>query len=84
MLLTDVGLVPLSPITASPRRPILFSADAGPEAPRFLQLLAALVRREAGVTPAMIMALTIRADRYEPLQIDPELAEVHRVSRFVE
>ena len=52
----------------------LFTADAGPEAPRFLELLAALVQHEAGVTPAMIVAVTIRADRYEPLQIAPELA----------
>ncbi len=57
----------------------LFNADAGPQAPRFLQLLAALVAHEAGVTPAMIVAVTIRADRYEPLQIAPELAGVHSV-----
>ena len=55
----------------------LFNADAGPEAARFLELLAALVEHEAGVTPAMIVAVTIRADRYEPLQIAPELAGVH-------
>ena len=55
----------------------LFNADAGPEAPRFLELLAALVQHEAGVTPAMIVAVTIRADRYEPLQTAPELAGVH-------
>jgi hypothetical protein len=54
----------------------LFNADAGPEAPRFLELLASLVRHEAGVTPAMIVAVTIRADRYEPLQMAPELAGV--------
>ena len=57
----------------------LFNTDAGPEAPRFLELLAALVQRVAGVTPATIVALTIRADRYEPLQIAPELAGVHSV-----
>ena len=51
----------------------LFNADAGPEAPRFLELLAALVEHEAGVTPAMIVAVTIRADRYEPLQIAPRV-----------
>ena len=34
---------------------------------------------EAGVTPGLIVALTIRADRYEPLQIAPELAGVHGV-----
>ena len=54
----------------------LFNADAGPEAPRFLELLAALVEHEAGVTPGLIVAVTIRADRYEPLQIAPELAGV--------
>ena len=57
----------------------LFNADAGPEAPRFLELLASLVEHEAGVTPAMIVAVTIRADRYEPLQTAPELAGVHGV-----
>jgi WD40 repeat protein len=54
----------------------LFNADAGPEAPRFLKLLASLVAHEAGVAPAMIVAVTIRADRYEPLQIASELAGV--------
>ena len=29
------------------------------------------------MTPAMIVAVTIRADRYEPLQIAPQLAGVH-------
>ena len=54
----------------------LFNADAGPEAARFLKLLALLVEHEAGVTPPLIVAVTIRADRYEPLQVAPELAEV--------
>ena len=31
------------------------------------------------MTPAMIVAVTIRADRYEPLQIAPQLAGVRRV-----
>ncbi len=57
----------------------LFNVDAGPEAPRFLELLAALVQHEAGVTPAVIVALTIRADRYEPLQVAPELAGLDTV-----
>ena len=57
----------------------LFNADAGPEAPHFLELLASLVQHEAGVTPAMIVAVTIRADRYEPLQTASELAGVRRV-----
>src|SRR6478672_5210817 len=55
----------------------LFTADAGPEAPRFLKLLTSLVEHEAGVTPPMIVAVTIRADRYEPLQSAPELDPVH-------
>src|SRR6185436_11349577 len=57
----------------------LFNADAGPEARRFLELLAALARHGAGVTPALIVAVTIRADRYEPLQVAPELAGVDSV-----
>ncbi|HUO39805.1 MAG TPA: TIR domain-containing protein, partial [Mycobacterium sp.] len=55
----------------------LFNTDAGPEAPHFLELLAALVQHEARVAPAMIVAVTIRADRYEPLQTAPELDPVH-------
>jgi WD40 repeat protein len=57
----------------------LFNADAGPQAPRFLQILAGLLRHEAGITPALMMAITIRADRYEPLQTAPELAEIQSV-----
>ena len=57
----------------------LFNPDAGPEAARFLEILAVLVEHQAGVTPAMIVAVTIRADRYEPLQIASELADVHSV-----
>jgi WD40 repeat protein len=54
----------------------LFNADAGPEASRFLELLASLVEHEAGVTPTIIVALTIRADRYEPLQTASQLDPV--------
>jgi WD40 repeat protein len=57
----------------------LFSADAGPQAPHFLQILADLLRREAAVTPGLIVAITIRADRYEPLQTAPELAGIQSV-----
>jgi WD40 repeat protein len=57
----------------------LFNPDAGAEAPRFLALLASLMAHEAGATPGLIVALTIRADRYEPLQIAPQLAGVQRV-----
>ena len=57
----------------------LFSADAGPQAPGFLQILAGLLQREAGITPELIVAVTIRADRYEPLQTAPQLAGVQSV-----
>ena len=57
----------------------LFNADAGPEAARFLEVLASLFEQDAGTTPGMVLAVTIRADRYEPLQIAPELAGVHGV-----
>ncbi|WAM19967.1 nSTAND1 domain-containing NTPase [Rhodococcus sp. JS3073] len=57
----------------------LFSADAGPQAPRFLQILAALLRQDAEAAPGLIVAVTIRADRYEPLQTAPELAAVQSV-----
>ena len=57
----------------------LFNADAGPQAPRFLHVLAGLLRREAGVTPGLIVAVTIRADRYEQLQTAPQLAGIQSV-----
>jgi hypothetical protein len=57
----------------------LFNTDAGTEAPGFLELLAALVAHEDRVTAPLIVALTIRADRYEPLQIAPQLTGTHSV-----
>ena len=36
----------------------LFSADAGPEAPQFLQILAGLLSLQSGITPAVIAAVT--------------------------
>ena len=57
----------------------LFNADAGSEAPQFLDILAGLLRHEAGVAPGMVAAATIRADRYEPLQLAPQLVGVHSV-----
>ena len=55
----------------------LFNADAGTRGPT-LPGAAGLPGRSMrpGSTPAMIVAVTIRADRYEPLQIAPELAGV--------
>jgi WD40 repeat protein len=57
----------------------LFSVDAGPEAPRFLDLLAGLLHQAQGTAPALIVAGTIRADRYEPWQTAPELAGLKSV-----
>ena len=58
----------------------LFNADAGPEARKFLSLIAE-IQRDAQIpagasSPAvsLIVAFTIRSDRYEPLQTAPELA----------
>jgi WD40 repeat protein len=51
----------------------LFGADAGPEAPQFLALIAQLLQNE-GATPGLVMAGTIRADLYEAFQSAPELA----------
>jgi hypothetical protein len=58
----------------------LFSADAGPEARRFLSLIAEILRDaqnpSGASSPAisLIVAFTIRSDRYEALQTAPELA----------
>ena len=57
----------------------LFSADAGPQSPQFLQIMAGLLRQEAGITPGLIVAVTIRADRYEPLQTAQQLAGIQNV-----
>ncbi|GAA3683057.1 hypothetical protein GCM10023081_21260 [Arthrobacter ginkgonis] len=55
----------------------LFNADAGTEGPLFLDLLGRLCHR--GTEQTMIVACTIRADRYEALQTAPELAELQGV-----
>jgi hypothetical protein len=58
----------------------LFNADAGPEARKFLSLISEILRAgliQAGApspTVSLIVAFTIRSDRYEPLQTAPELA----------
>lgn len=57
----------------------LFSADAGPQCPRFLEVLAALLRRNTASAPGLLVVATIRADRYEPLQTAPQLAEVQAI-----
>jgi hypothetical protein len=58
----------------------LFNADAGPEARKFLSLIAKILRdaqSQPDASPpavSLIVAFTIRSDRYEPLQTAPELA----------
>jgi hypothetical protein len=52
----------------------LFSADAGPEADQFLVLVADLMRRlNTGAEIGLIVAATIRTDRYEAMQNHPAL-----------
>ncbi|MGW6424558.1 nSTAND1 domain-containing NTPase [Nocardia sp. NPDC055053] len=54
----------------------LFSAEAGAEAGAFLALLGALLRTGETDELQLIVAMTIRADRYEALQQAPELLAV--------
>jgi hypothetical protein len=55
----------------------LFGVDAGPQASQFLRLLGRLLRRTRnGAAPGLIVAGTIRADRYEMMQTAPELADL--------
>ncbi|UKA56304.1 toll/interleukin-1 receptor domain-containing protein [Arthrobacter sp. FW305-BF8] len=54
----------------------LFNVDAGPQAPRFLELLGLLLGGDGGPGPALFVAATIRADRYEMMQTAPALANV--------
>jgi WD40 repeat protein len=55
----------------------LFSIDASAEAREFLRLIGAILRGDSAVQQLpMIVAFTIRSDRYEPLQTAPELADL--------
>ena len=51
----------------------LFSADAGPQAEQFLTLLAEVVSRINASEVGLIVAATIRTDRYEVMQNHPAL-----------
>jgi WD40 repeat protein len=55
----------------------LFTADAGPEASEFLSMFKSLA-----ITPGLglIVAATIRTDRYEAMQTAPELADLQTVT----
>jgi WD40 repeat protein len=61
----------------------LFGADAGVEAPEFLHLVAELARPADGQNPGplgFVVALTIRADRYQELQDAPQMVDVRSVA----
>ena len=60
----------------------LFSADATSEAGMFLDMIGAVVRGEGNGKRlqriSLLVAFTIRSDRYEPLQTAPELKGIER------
>ncbi|WP_319454892.1 MULTISPECIES: TIR domain-containing protein [unclassified Mycobacterium] len=55
----------------------LFSSDAGPQAEHFLALLADVVSRLNATEVGLIVAATIRTDRYEAMQNHPSLGAVN-------
>ena len=57
----------------------LYSADAGAHAEQFLTLLAAVLGRINTDDAGLVVAATIRTDRYEAMQNDPALAGVTKV-----
>ena len=57
----------------------LFSADAGPQAQRFLTLLASLVNHGDVTSRGLVVACTIRTDFYGSLQGTPELSRMKSV-----
>jgi WD40 repeat protein len=57
----------------------LFSADAGPQAQRFLTLLASLVNLGDVTSRGLVVACTIRTDFYGSLQGTPELSRLKSV-----
>ncbi|WP_328402583.1 nSTAND1 domain-containing NTPase [Nocardia sp. NBC_00403] len=57
----------------------LLSADAGPEAAGMLALLAGFLSVPVGERLSLIVALTIRTDRYEHLQSNPDLVDIDTV-----
>jgi WD40 repeat protein len=78
-LLSEAGESPLPTLVVPvDQGEELFSADAGTEAPRFLETIAALADRDQGGL-GLILAVTIRTDRYQVLQKAPELTGVDSV-----
>ncbi len=80
-LLIEAGEMPL-PTLVLPldQAEELFGADAGAEASAFLDLIAALAAcGEGSERLGLIVAVTIRTDRYQALQTAPQLARVSTV-----
>ncbi|MGW2663015.1 nSTAND1 domain-containing NTPase [Nocardia tengchongensis] len=75
--LLDLPAVPPTLVLPIDQAEELFNSDAGPEAERLLRILAELIG-DADSPLDLIVALTIRADRYEPLQTTPALATLQR------
>ncbi len=57
----------------------LFAADAGPEAEQFLTLMVELLTRINSAEVGLLVAATIRTDRFEVMQNHPTLAGVNTV-----
>lgn len=57
----------------------LLSSDAGPEGAAMTALLAKLLSGPVGERLSLIVAITIRTDRYQNLQSNPHLAEIGTV-----
>ncbi|WP_433666309.1 TIR domain-containing protein [Nocardia sp. CA-136227] len=73
----DLPAVPPTLVLPIDQAEELFNSDAGPEAERLLRILAELIG-DADSPLDLIVAMTIRADRYEPLQTAPALATLQR------
>ncbi|WP_067837500.1 TIR domain-containing protein [Nocardia lijiangensis] len=74
-LMAGEGAAPPTLVLPVDQAEELFTAEAGGEAERFLSATSQLLLRELD----LIVALTIRADRYEPLQTAPALAALSSV-----
>jgi WD40 repeat protein len=73
--------VPLAPTLVLPldQAEELFSTDAGEQADTFLRLLAGVAGQLNAVQAGLVVAATIRTDRYELMQTHPALAGVGTV-----
>ena len=74
----DAGTPPPTLVLPVDQAEELFTADAGPQATQFLQLISTLARGATGL--GLIVAATIRTDRYEAMQTAPELVGLQTVT----